>query len=183
MTSGLSPWKYHRAAPLSRPADRRERWCRPVLIQRRQATRVHVGAAGALATLLLVVPPLKAHHGSSISYDMEHAWATKATVTEFQYRNPHPWIEFDRVNDRGQTEHWTAELLTNPTFLLRAGWTKARSVEALKPGTVVELELSTARAGGFSAIVRTMRNEAGEPILGTGGGLGRGRGQGETRPQ
>jgi hypothetical protein len=140
---------------------------------------VPVAAAGAVALVLLVASPLTAHHGSSISYDMENSWTTKATVTGFRYMNPHPWLKFDRVNDQGETEQWTAELLTNPTFLLRAGWTKARSIEALRPGTVVELELSTARAGGFNAIVRTIRNEGGEPILGTGGGFGRGRGRGQ----
>src|SRR5438477_8000797 len=89
--------------------------------------------------VLASTAPMFAHHGSGISYDMEHLWTTKATVTEFKYANPHPWLEFDRVNDKGEKEHWTAELITNPTFLLRAGWTKARSLEALKPGTIVEL--------------------------------------------
>jgi hypothetical protein len=103
-----------------------------------------MAAAGALSMLLVSASPLMAHHGTAPSYDLERSWTTKATVTEFQYKNPHPWLEFDRVNDEGETEHWTAELITNPTFLLRAGWTKDRSLEALKPGTVVELELSTA---------------------------------------
>jgi hypothetical protein len=109
-----------------------------------------------------------AHHGTAISYEMERSWTTKATITEFQYKNPHPWLEFDRVNEDGETEHWTAELITNPTFLLRAGWTKGRSLEALKPGTAVELTLSTARAGGFAAVVLGIRNEDGEFILDTG---------------
>src|SRR5690349_10968665 len=89
-----------------------------------------LAVAGAIG-LLVSTASLSAHHGSGISYDMEHLWTTKATVTEFKYANPHPWLEFDRVNEKGEKEHWVAELITNPTFLLRAGWTKSRSLEAL----------------------------------------------------
>ena len=131
-------------------------------------TRLSLG----ILCVLAVAAPMFAHHGSGISYDMEHLWTTKATVTEFKYANPHPWMEFDRVNDKGEKEHWTAELITNPTFLLRAGWTKARSLEALKPGTVVELTLGTARVGGLNGCIRTIRSEAGQLIVNSGGAGG-----------
>ena len=117
---------------------------------------------------------LTAHHGSAISYDMDHPWTTKATVTEFKYANPHPWLSFERVNDKGETEQWRAELVTNPTFLLRAGWTKSRSIEALKPGTVVQLTLATSRVGGFVGCIRTIQNEKGEYIVTSGGAGGDG---------
>lgn len=119
----------------------------------------------AMVTVLLLSAPLLGHHGSSISYDMDHLWKTKATVTRFEYKNPHPWMYFDRTNEKGEVEHWTAEFLTNPSFLIRAGWTKARSLEALKPGTVVELELGTGRAGGTTACIRTIWNTKGEIIV------------------
>jgi hypothetical protein len=141
-------------------------------------------AAGVATLWLAAAVPLMAHHGTGISYDLQNQWTTKATITEFQFKNPHPWLEFDRVNEKGENEHWTAELITNPTFLLRAGWGKARSVEALQPGTPVELVLATAYAGGFSAVVLTIRNDEGEPILDTGGPGARAGGSvpsGETR--
>src|SRR4029453_10769668 len=128
--------------------------------------------APAFAAIALAPMVVFAHHGSNISYDMEHLWTTKAVVTEVQYKNPHPWLEFDRVNDKGEKEHWVAELVTNPTFLLRAGWTKARTLEALKPGTVVELVVGTARVGGFNGCIRTIRNEQGELIANSGGAGG-----------
>jgi uncharacterized protein DUF6152 len=129
---------------------------------------VAIAAIGLLASSVTMT----AHHGSAISYDMEHLWTTKATITEFKYANPHPWLEFDRVNEKGQTEHWTAELVTNPTFLLRAGWTKARSIEALKPGTVIEVTLGTARVGGFNGCIRLIKNDKGELIVNSGGAGG-----------
>jgi hypothetical protein len=132
--------------------------------------RLRPALLGAIVGTLALVAPTLAHHGSGISYDMEHLWKTKATVVEFKYANPHPWVVFDRTNDKGEVEHWTAELVTNPTFLLRAGWTKSRSEEALKPGTVVELTLGTSKVGGFNGCIRDIQSDKGEPILGTGRG-------------
>jgi Family of unknown function (DUF6152) len=117
-----------------------------------------------VAFFVLLVPAF-AHHGSGISYDMTKPWTTKATITEFRYENPHPSMFFDRVNEKGDTEHWTSELVTNPSFLIRAGWTKTRTLAAMKPGTAVTLTLATAKVGGFSAVVTKIVNEKGEEIL------------------
>jgi hypothetical protein len=119
------------------------------------------------AVALSFVPAIgSAHHGSAISYDTAHLWSTWATVTSFNYQNPHPTMTFDRTTKDGQVEHWVAELLTNPSVLVRAGWTRARSVEALKPGTRVKLYLGTSRAGGVSGIVMKIENDKGESIVG-----------------
>ena len=107
-----------------------------------------------------------AHHGSGISYDTGHLWTTWATVTEFNYLNPHPSMMFDRTTKDGKAEHWTSELLTNPSALVRAGWTKSRSIDALKAGTRVKLYIGTSRAGGFDGIVMKIENEKGENIVG-----------------
>jgi len=118
-----------------------------------------------VASLLLSTGAAFAHHGSSISYDTGHLWSTWATVTEFNYLNPHPSMKFDRTTKDGKVEHWDSELLTNPSELARAGWTKSRSVEALKPGTRVKLYIGTSRVGGFSGIVMRIENEQGENIV------------------
>ena len=116
-------------------------------------------AAGVLSV------PLFAHHGTGISYDLEHQWTTKAVITEFRYANPHPQLYFDRTDDKGNVEHWVSELQDNPSQMIREGWTKSRSMEAAKPGTVVILTLATSKAGGFTAVVRRVQTEKGEDIL------------------
>ena len=118
------------------------------------------------AGILVLSASAWAHHGSAISYDTAHLWTTWATVTEFNYLNPHPSMTFDRTLKNGEVEHWVSELLTNPSMLARAGWTKSRSVDALKPGTRVKLYIGTSRAGGFSGIVMKIENEKGEGIVG-----------------
>ena len=121
---------------------------------------------GLGAGLLLICASGWAHHGSAISYDTAHLWTTWATVTEFNYLNPHPSMTWDRTLKDGTVEHWVSELLTNPSALARAGWTKSRSVEALKPGTRVKVYVGTSRVGGFSGIVMKIENEKGENVVG-----------------
>ena len=128
-------------------------------------------ALGLGAVFLLICTPVLAHHGSAISYDTQHLWTTWATVVEFNYLNPHPSMKFDRTVKDGKVEHWDSELLTNPSALARAGWTKSRSVEALKPGTRVKLYIGTSRVGGFSGIVMKIENEKGENVVGERGDL------------
>ena len=85
---------------------------------------------------------------------------------------------FDEVrphDKNGKVEHWDSELLTNPSALARAGWTKSRSVEALKPGTTVKLYIGTSRVGGFSGIVMKIENEKGENVVGERGDVTGGR--------
>ena len=127
---------------------------------------IHRTLVTAAATLLVAASAARAHHGSAISYDTTHLWSTWATVTSFSYQNPHPTMTFDRTTKDGMVEHWVAEMLTNPSVLVRAGWTRAKSVDALKAGTKVKLYVGTSRAGGYSGIVMKIENAQGENIVG-----------------
>jgi hypothetical protein len=128
--------------------------------------KVHRTLAAFAAAWLVASAAALAHHGSAISYDTTHLWSTWATVTSFSYQNPHPTMTFDRTTKDGMVEHWVSELLTNPSVLARAGWTRSRSVDALKTGTRVKLYVGTSRAGGLSGIVMKIENEKGEGIVG-----------------
>jgi hypothetical protein len=92
--------------------------------------------------------PAMAHHGTLISYDRDAQWTREVVITELHYANPHPQLFFDVVDEAGNTVHWAAEMLPNPAALVRVGWTKARSVAALAPGTRMRVTIAPARAGG-----------------------------------
>ena len=111
--------------------------------------------------LLLLSAPVAAHHGSAICTHHEPV-DDVGNGHGVRLQNPHPTMNFDRTTKDGKVEHWVSELLTNPSVLVRAGWTRARSNEALKPGTRVKLYLGTSRAGGHSGIVMKIENEKGE---------------------
>ena len=114
-------------------------------------------AAGAL--------PVGAHHGTLVSYDREQQWTREAVVTRFNYANPHPQIFFDVTDERGGVEHWSGELLPNPAGLLRVGWTKARSLKALAPGTKINITIAPARAGGVVGLVLRIRDLEGADLV------------------
>jgi len=90
---------------------------------------------------LMVSAPLFAHHGNS-AYDMSKTVAQKATITKFEYSNPHTQVYYDVTDDKGNVEHWVAET-TNPAMLNRVGWSK----ETLKPGDQVTLFVNPNRVG------------------------------------
>src|SRR6202051_3740817 len=81
---------------------------------------------------LFVSAPILAHHGET-NYDTDKLVSVKATVTSFQFINPHVQIFLDAKNDKGEIEKWTCEA-RSPAMLVRNGdWDK----NTLKPGDVI----------------------------------------------
>jgi hypothetical protein len=113
----------------------------------------------------MVALPAAAHHGTLISYDRTKQWTRDAVVTSFHFANPHPQLFFDLTNDAGDVEHWGAELLPNPAGLIRNGWTRARSVEALKAGAAVKVTIAPAKAGGTVGLLLKVTNMQGEELV------------------
>ncbi len=107
-----------------------------------------------------------AHHGTLVSYDRDKQWTAKATVTEFRYLNPHAQIYFEVADPQKGVTRWSGELLPNPAQLIASGWTRRRSMEALKAGTPITITVAPARAGGSVVLVMRILNEAGEELLG-----------------
>jgi hypothetical protein len=91
--------------------------------------------------LEMISVPIFAHHGNS-AYDMSKSVPVKATVTKFEYSNPHTQIYYDVTDDKGDVEHWVAET-TNPAMLNRVGWSK----DSLKAGDQVTLFVNPNKVG------------------------------------
>jgi len=118
---------------------------------------------GVLAAAVAL--PVFAHHGTAASYDLTKQWTRDAVVTEFHYANPHPQLFFDVTDEHGNVEHWSAELLPNPAGLLRVGWTRVRSTQALAPGTKVKVTISPARAGGPVGLLVKVTDQQGADLV------------------
>ena len=128
-------------------------------------------AAGLIAAMALAAP-VAAHHGTNINYDRSKQWVAKAVVTEFKYVNPHAQLFFDVTDDKGAVTHWSGELLANPAQMLRNGWTRKRSVEALPFGAKIVVTVAPSRAGGETGLVVKIENEKGEELLSGGPNAG-----------
>src|SRR5262245_25441916 len=94
-----------------------------------------------------------AHHGTTVSYDMEHQFLTDATVVSYTFANPHPRMVFDRVNEKGEVERWDCEGAGNPSMIVRWGWSRAEIEKALQPGSKVKLGVRRSKANPKAGIV------------------------------
>jgi hypothetical protein len=128
----------------------------------------------ALCVLLLIVgvfmvsAPMFAHHGTNISYDRSKPVTMQGTVTEFRFANPHPQLFVDVKDSSGNVSNWGCEIAANPYQLILSGWTKQRSTNELKPGTVVTITVAPSRAGTNAALLLKLVNDKGQELLATG---------------
>jgi hypothetical protein len=135
-------------------------------------TRTASSTAIVAFVLAALSVPLAAHHGTNISYDRSKQFTRQATVTRFEYRNPHPQLYVDFKNDQGATESWALELLPNPAQLIHNGWSRQRSLEVMKPGTPVMVTIAPSKAGGVVGLCLRVGNMQGEELVTGGGGPG-----------
>jgi hypothetical protein len=130
----------------------------------REKTTSRVFAPLALWIALPVA--VLAHHGTNISYDRTTVVTIKGVVKEFWYKNPHPALFIDVTDKDGKATRWTIEIAPTPYSLARAGWTKKRSEDVLKAGTVVNVNMYASRAGTPSGLLQKVTNAEGLEIFG-----------------
>ena len=98
-------------------------------------------SAGAAA----VASSAGAHHSAAM-FDPNKEVTLTGTVIEFQWTNPHAWIEMMATDEAGKPVQWSVEL-DGPNALFRQGW-KPRTI---KPGdrvVIVAHPLRDGRPGG-----------------------------------
>ena len=98
----------------------------------------------ALFGLLLAAVPVPAHHGET-NYDTEKLVTVKATVTKFEFINPHAQIYLEDKNEKGETENWTCEARSPAMLVRNGGWDKT----TLKPGDVITAIGFRAKNGAY----------------------------------
>lgn len=94
----------------------------------------------------LAALPLLAHHSFTM-FDMTKQVTLVGTVTEFQWTNPHAYIEIDVPDAQGAVKHWSIEL-GSPSILQQSGW-KFSSLKKGDKTTLVINPLKNGQLGGF----------------------------------
>jgi hypothetical protein len=105
-------------------------------------TRVYT-AAIVLAGACSVAAPLLAHHSAAM-FDNTKTVELTGTVKEFQWTNPHIWIQVERQNGAAK-EEWSVEG-GSPNSLSRNGWRKS----TFTPGTAVTIRVNPMRDGSHA---------------------------------
>ncbi|MEO6340759.1 MAG: DUF6152 family protein [Caulobacteraceae bacterium] len=98
-------------------------------------------AIGLGAGMLLAAGAASAHHSFAM-FDQKKTVSLVGVVREFQWTNPHSFIELDVAGPAGAAEHWSVEM-NSPNNLKRQGWSRV----SLKPGDKVTCLINPLREG------------------------------------
>lgn len=95
-----------------------------------------------LASFLLAYPAgqAQAHHSFAM-FDRDKTVTVSGTVKEFQFTNPHCWIQLLVAGGATPVE-WSIEMAA-PAHLINAGWNK----RTLKPGDKITVTMRPLRDG------------------------------------
>ena len=74
-----------------------------------------------VAAFVLALPVAFGHHAAAPHFDLEKTIELKASVTKFEFVNPHGYVYFD-VEEKGKKTGWRCELPARAA-LARLGWT------------------------------------------------------------
>jgi hypothetical protein len=100
---------------------------------------ISILAAGGMALASAAVPAL-AHHSFAM-FDQKKVMTLEGTVVQFQWTNPHAFIELE-VPNGARVQRWSIEL-NSPNNLTRQGWRRS----SLKPGERISVRVAPLRNG------------------------------------
>lgn len=108
--------------------------------------------------ILLCAPPALAHH-SNVMFDNSQEVTIAGVVKEFQWTNPHCYIQLLVKDAQGGEVEWSIEMAA-PMYLYNLGW---------RPGTLKEGDTITAtvlplRNGGKGGLARDVLDATGQRI-------------------
>jgi Family of unknown function (DUF6152) len=106
-----------------------------------------MGAAVLAAALAL---PAFAHHSFAM-FDAAKETTLQGTVKEFQWTNPHAWVQLLVPGPDGKTTEWSIEC-ASPNALKRQGW-RGTTIKTGDRVTVVIHPLKSGETGGSLVIL------------------------------
>jgi hypothetical protein len=109
-----------------------------------------------LATALAA--PIQAHHSFAM-YDSTRTITIEGTVRDFQWTNPHVWIQVLVPDGKGGSVEWGVEC-TSVNFMSRRGWSR----RTLKAGDRISITLSPLRDGSRGGSFKGINSLNGAPL-------------------
>jgi Family of unknown function (DUF6152) len=99
-------------------------------------------ALTAFAAVAVAGLPASAHHSASM-FDRDRARVLEGTVREFQWTNPHAWLQVEVVDAAGAPVEWSIEM-GGINSLARNGYRPT----TFKPGDAVAVQIAPLEDGG-----------------------------------
>jgi hypothetical protein len=115
--------------------------------------------AGAIVgAIALAAVPAEAHHSFAM-FDMTKEVTVSGTVRQFQWTNPHAYIQLVAKDEQGRDVEWSMEMGA-PMYLYARGWRPS----SLRAGTRITVTLNPLRNGRPGGVVRDVTGADGKPI-------------------
>ena len=130
---------------------------KPTTAGRRIVMKFQVAFAGAVA-LALAAGGAQAHHSFAM-FDLQKQVTVSGTVKQFQWTNPHAYIQLVAKDANGRDVEWSMEMGA-PMYLYARGWRP----RTLRAGMQVEVKLNPLRNGRPGGVVRDVIGADGKPI-------------------
>jgi hypothetical protein len=108
--------------------------------------------------LLAVAAPGGAHHSSAM-FDSQNPKSLTGFVREFQWTNPHCYIQLIVRNAAGQEEEWSLEMGA-PMYLMNLGWRRS----SVKAGDALNVTLAPLRSGDKGGLLLKATTTDGKPL-------------------
>jgi hypothetical protein len=105
-------------------------------------------------------PAAQAHHSYAM-FDRSKTVTLNGVVKQYQWTNPHSWIQLTVPNDAGATDEWSIEM-GSPFELLRVGWTTT----TVKAGDKVSIQIHPVKDGTKGGGFVSGLDAAGKPLGG-----------------
>lgn len=101
-----------------------------------------------------------AHHSPSM-FDNSREMTVAGTVREFQFSNPHSYIQLVVESDDGSEQEWSIEMAAN-AYLYNLGWRPS----TLKPGDDLIVTFVPLRNGEPGGLLMNVTTPDGNPVGG-----------------
>ena len=119
--------------------------------------RFQIACAGALAATM-ASSAAQAHHSFAM-FDMTKEVTVTGTIRQFQWTNPHAYIQLVSKDSAGKDVEWSMEMGA-PMYLYARGWRPS----SLKAGMRVSVTLNPLRNGKPGGVVRDVTTADGKKI-------------------
>jgi len=111
-----------------------------------------------VATAALGAGTARAHH-SPVMFDQSKPVTLTGTVREFQWTNPHSYIQLLVKDEQGQEVEWSLEMGAS-VYLYNLGWRPS----SIKAGETLTVTLAPLRKGGNGGLLLKATRADGTPI-------------------
>lgn len=115
-------------------------------------------AGAVVAALALTTVSAQAHHSFAM-FDMTKEVTVSGTVRQFQWTNPHAYIQLIAKDEQGHDVEWSMEMGA-PMYLYARGWRPS----SIKAGMHITVTLNPLRNGRAGGVVRDVTGPDGKPI-------------------